>query len=92
MPPRQLLVIALTLSVAACSPSGGQEKGDPHAKGKAKGGNPMAGMPPPEVSVVAIQPRTLPLVLEYPGQAAGSREAEVRARVGGILLKRNFDE
>ena len=91
MPLRTLLVLALVAVVAACSPSGGQEKGDHHAKGKGKGG-PMAGMPPPEVTVETVQPRTLPVVLEYPGQAAGSREAEVRARVPGILVKRNFDE
>jgi membrane fusion protein (multidrug efflux system) len=29
---------------------------------------------------------------EYPAQTAGSREAEVRARVSGILLKRNYEE
>jgi membrane fusion protein (multidrug efflux system) len=29
---------------------------------------------------------------EYPAQTAGSREAEVRARVSGILLKRNYQE
>jgi membrane fusion protein (multidrug efflux system) len=92
MPLRTSLVLALVAAVAACSPSGGQEKGDPHAKGKSKGGGPMAGMPPPEVSVATVQPRSLAVVLEYPGQAAGSRDAEVRARVPGILLKRNFDE
>jgi membrane fusion protein (multidrug efflux system) len=50
------------------------------------------GMPPPEVSVVTVEPRSLALTFEYPGQTAGSREVEVRARVGGILLKRNFTE
>jgi membrane fusion protein (multidrug efflux system) len=29
---------------------------------------------------------------EYPAQTAGSREAEVRPRVGGILLKRHYEE
>ncbi len=29
---------------------------------------------------------------EYVGQTAGSRDVEVRARVAGILLKRNFTE
>jgi membrane fusion protein (multidrug efflux system) len=32
------------------------------------------------------------VTLEYTGQTAGSREVEVRARVTGILLKRNFVE
>ena len=36
--------------------------------------------------------RRLPVAFEYTGQTAGSREVEVRARVTGILLKRNFEE
>jgi membrane fusion protein (multidrug efflux system) len=91
VPLRSFAVAAFVALAAGCSPSGGQEKGDPHAKGK-KGGGPMAGMPPPEVQVAVVQPKSLAVVFEYTGQAAGSREAEVRARVGGILLKRNFDE
>ena len=49
-------------------------------------------MPPPEVSVIEVTPRTLPVSYEYVGQARGSRDVEVRARVTGILLKRNFRE
>src|SRR5689334_15493306 len=73
----------LALVVAACGQSNGSEK---------KGGHPGMGMPPPEVSVVTVAPRTLPLVFEYAGQTAGSREVEVRSRVAGIMLKRNFTE
>jgi len=50
------------------------------------------GFPPAEVSVVTIQPKTVPVTFEYVGQTAGSREVEVRARVAGILMKRNFRE
>src|SRR3979409_2616822 len=53
---------------------------------------PHAGMPPPEVAVVTVQPQSVPATFEYVGQTAGSREVEVRARVTGILLKRNFTE
>jgi len=49
-------------------------------------------MPPPEVAVIEVKPQTLPVTYEYVGQSAGSREVEVRARVTGILLKRNFRE
>jgi membrane fusion protein (multidrug efflux system) len=49
-------------------------------------------MPPPEVNVETVQAQTLPVTLEYTGQTVGSREVEVRARVTGILLKRNFVE
>src|SRR5512139_3249712 len=53
---------------------------------------PPGGMPPAEVSVLEVAPRTLPVSYEYVGQARGSRDVEVRARVTGILLKRNFRE
>ncbi len=77
------LVPLLALVLAACSQSNGSEK---------KGGHPGMGMPPPEVSVVTVAPQSLPLSFEYVGQTAGSREVEVRARVAGIVLKRNFEE
>jgi len=49
-------------------------------------------MPPAEVTVLAVAHESLPVTYEYVGQTAGSREVEVRARVTGILLKRNFTE
>jgi membrane fusion protein (multidrug efflux system) len=52
----------------------------------------MPASPPVEVGVVDVQPRALPLVLEYPAQLKGVREVEVRARVSGILLERRYDE
>src|SRR5947207_11605506 len=79
-----LLTPLLALVLAACSPSNGSEK-----KG---GGHPGMGMPPPEVSAVTVEARSLALSFEYVGQSAGSREVEVRARVAGIILKRNFTE
>ncbi len=81
---RASLVLAAAASaalLAACGPGGGQ--GGP-------GG--FAGMPPPEVNVITVQPKTVPAIFEYTGQTAGSREVEVRARVTGILQKRNFAE
>src|SRR5882672_51471 len=53
---------------------------------------PHGGMPPPEVAVVTVQPQSVPATFEYVGQTAGSREVEVRARVTGIVLKRNYRE
>ncbi|MES2102684.1 MAG: efflux RND transporter periplasmic adaptor subunit [Pseudomonadota bacterium] len=61
-----------------------------HDGGGAPGG--PGGMPPPEVSVVTVQPRNLALGFEYVGQTAGSRETEVRARVSGILENRLYEE
>jgi len=42
--------------------------------------------------VQEVKPRTVAVEFEYPAQTAGSREVEVRARVNGILLKRNYTE
>jgi membrane fusion protein, multidrug efflux system len=84
---KRLVLLSAAVVVAACSPSNGHEKG-----GKGGGHGPMGGMPPPEVTVAAVTPQVLPVTFEYVGQTAGSREVEVRARVTGILLKRNFTE
>ena len=48
--------------------------------------------PPIPVSVLAVEPTTVPNVIEVMAQAEGSKETEVRARVGGILLKRLYEE
>lgn len=49
-------------------------------------------MPPPEVTVMTLTEKDVPLDPEYPGRTQGSREVEIRARVGGILLKRSYEE
>ncbi|MDG0817817.1 efflux RND transporter periplasmic adaptor subunit [Bdellovibrio svalbardensis] len=46
----------------------------------------------PEVTVVKVSPRTIPIVKEFVGQMSGIRDIQVRARVGGILLKRYYRE
>ena len=46
----------------------------------------------PTVSVMQVTPKDIPLSFEFSARAQGSKETEVRARVGGILLKRNFVE
>ena len=83
-----VLALPLIAVLAACSPSEGQEKGAP----KKGGGGPMGMMGPAEVHVVTATPHPIPVSFEYVGQTAGSREVEVRARVTGILLSRNFKE
>lgn len=49
-------------------------------------------MQAPAVEVVKVEPQNIPLAFEYSARAQGSKETEVRARVGGILLKRNYVE
>ncbi len=79
---RAFIAIALAGSLAACK--GKQEAaGGPHG---------MGNMPPPEVAASTVQPQTVPVTLEYTGQITGVRDIEVRARVTGILLKRNYAE
>ncbi|UJB34250.1 efflux RND transporter periplasmic adaptor subunit [Chromobacterium sp. Beijing] len=72
-----LLLTALAASLMACG-----QKNDQHA----------GAMPPVPVGVIEITPSDVPVSFEFVGQAAGSREVEVRARVGGILLKRAYTE
>lgn len=74
-----LLLTALAVSLAAC----GKEEGAAQQQ---------AAMQAFPVSVVTVQPKNVPLTFEYAGQAAGFREVQVRSRVEGILLNRNFVE
>lgn len=77
-----LLVVMLSVAVAACDSSSGNQAGH---------GAP-GGMPPAAVTTMTVQPRLVLASFEYTGQTAGSREVEVRARVRGILVARNFTE
>ncbi|WP_331067669.1 efflux RND transporter periplasmic adaptor subunit [Steroidobacter sp.] len=74
---RSLVVIAVGgVLLAACG--GGQQQ--------------QHQMPPPEVAVQTVEKNPVPLDLTYTARTVGSREVEVRARVGGILLKRRYQE
>ena len=73
-------MLAVAVLLSACGKSG------------AESGGGHGGMPPAAVSVAAVALADVPVAYEYVGQTAGSREVEVRARVNGILLKRNFAE
>src|SRR5256885_5248203 len=71
-------VLVLTLGLAACG------------RGQHQGG--FSGFPPAPVTLAEVKTVTVPLRFEYVGQTAGSKEAEVRARVQGILEKRTYLE
>ncbi|WP_374538442.1 efflux RND transporter periplasmic adaptor subunit [Chitinimonas taiwanensis] len=58
-------------------------------QGQPQGGG---GFPPPMVTYEVVAPRDVPIDFEYVGQAAGSREVEIRARVNGIVDKRLYEE
>jgi membrane fusion protein, multidrug efflux system len=72
--------LALSMLLAACGKSQGE------------GGHGFGGGAPAQVDVMTVQTQTLPVTFEYTGQTQGAREVEVRARVTGILLKRNYTE
>jgi membrane fusion protein (multidrug efflux system) len=81
--PARLLAAAATLALlAAC---GGQ--------GAAPAGAAGAGQPPPPaVGVLTMAPQTVALQTELPGRVEAQRTAQVRARVNGVVLKRQFPE
>lgn len=77
---RSRVFLALIISVAlmACS------------KNEASG-PPPGGMALP-VSVIEVQPTSVPISAEAVAQTEGAKEVEIRPRVGGILLKRLYEE
>lgn len=81
--PRCGIAVALTVLFSGC----GQNQGGP-----GQGGPGASQMPPPEVSVVTIAPESVSLTTELPGRIDPVRVAQVRARVDGIVLHRNFHE
>jgi membrane fusion protein (multidrug efflux system) len=62
--------------------------------GDAAGGAPGGGgtPPPPPVGVITVRTQAVALQAELPGRVEPVRMAQVRARVNGIVLKRQFEE
>jgi membrane fusion protein (multidrug efflux system) len=75
--------LVLAAALAAC----GKKEGDAPKQGGP--GGPQQALP---VTVVSVSQRKVPIVVEAVGQAEGSREVEIRARVSGILEKRLYQE
>jgi membrane fusion protein, multidrug efflux system len=72
-----MLVIAIPVLMVACSKDG---QDVPQQQ------------PALPVSLVSVQPTTVPIQTEVVAQTEGAKEVEVRPRVGGILLKKLFEE
>ncbi|WP_234085815.1 efflux RND transporter periplasmic adaptor subunit [Azonexus sp. R2A61] len=53
---------------------------------------PAQAMGPLPVTTLEMQPQSVPSSIEVMAQTEGARETEVRARVGGILVKRFYQE
>ena len=73
-----LLAVVAAFGLSAC--------GQPQQQGG------FHGFPPADVTLMTVEAKSIPVTFEYVGQALGSKEVEVRARVGGILEKRLFKE
>lgn len=73
-------VSALIGALAAAGCSGEKPAGGPPAMG------------PMPVTAIEMQPQKVPTSIEIMAQTEGARETEVRARVGGILVKRLYQE
>ena len=71
------LPVSAALLIGGCGPSDQQGHG---------------GFPPPVVTVVTVEPKDVAVTYEHVAQTAGYREVEVRARVTGILQRRNYRE
>lgn len=74
---RTPLLCLCLLGLAACGK--GKENGPPKT-------------PTPEVGVITAQPQSSPLTRDLVGRLSAFRSADVRARVAGVLLKRDYDE
>ncbi len=52
----------------------------------------MPSPPPPQVSVLTVQPTKIAAHYEYVGQAEASKRVEVRAQVSGVIVERPYVE
>ena len=73
-----LLGLTLCVTVAAC----GQNEAASRQPGPTS-------LP---VSIIEVQPTSVPISAEAVAQTEGAKEVEIRPRVGGILLKRLYEE
>lgn len=76
------ITLAISFFLAACG------KGDQAAPPAGAGMT----MPTIPVSVIEVQPTSVPISAEAVAQTEGAKEVEIRPRVGGILLKRLYEE
>lgn len=69
-------LLAAVLTLAACN-------GEPHKAEET---------PPPAVTVLSIKPAEVTLSDDLPGRVAAFRTADIRPQVGGIVLRRLFEQ
>ncbi|MEG1327348.1 MAG: efflux transporter periplasmic adaptor subunit, partial [Janthinobacterium sp.] len=71
-----MLIAAALLSLAACSKPAPEE----------------GAAPPAAVTVLKLQAAPVVLSDELPGRVAAFRTADIRPQVGGIVLRRQFEQ
>lgn len=79
-PQRTLLLLAFSLVLSACGKSSQQQN------------SAAGGMPAMPVTVQTVTAETIPVQTEVVAQTEGAKQIEVRPRVGGIILKRLYQE
>ena len=79
MGPKLSLALIISMALMACG------KND-QAAGLPAGGTALP------VSMIEVQPTSVPISAEAVAQTEGAKEVEIRPRVGGILLRRLYDE
>jgi membrane fusion protein (multidrug efflux system) len=72
-----VIALALALTAAACTQGAKQPPPTP---------------PPAQVAVVTVHPESVPLTHDLVGRLSATRQADVRARVAGIVQKRLYRE
>lgn len=72
------LLAAMAASLAGCGSSGNAQ--------------PPAAAAPPAVTVISVEPQQVPLTRSFTGRLSAYRQANVLARVPGVLLKRLYKE
>ncbi len=80
---RALCIFSPSVSVVMCAVAvlagcGGKEE--------------VKAQPPIEISVATVQRQDLPLAREFVGRTCGAIDADVRARVQGVLLEQHFED
>jgi membrane fusion protein (multidrug efflux system) len=83
--PRAAFACGVLLVLGACGQNGNDQ-------GQGPGMGPGGEFPPAPVTLAEVRSEQVRLEADYAGRLQGSRQAEVRARVGGILEARLYEE
>jgi membrane fusion protein (multidrug efflux system) len=81
-----IIVVAVTLALAACGNAGSQSSGGGRGGGR---GGPKG---PPTVGFVVVQQGTAPIITDLPARVSAYQIADVRPQVNGVILRRLFRE